>query len=116
MSFRKDFRAPPVRLGPHYCAKRRRRAGNLAMQVLATAALGGLLAGLASTEGGRARLAAGPASLVETRARPPRPGDSWPGCNAAREAGSAPLYRGEPGYREEMDGDSDGVACEPWRG
>jgi hypothetical protein len=39
----------------------------------------------------------------------------YPGCNAARAAGAAPIYRGQPGYREEMDGDSDGIACEPHR-
>ncbi|MFB9995233.1 excalibur calcium-binding domain-containing protein [Deinococcus oregonensis] len=33
-------------------------------------------------------------------------------CAAARAAGAAPLRRGQPGYRPEMDGDSDGVACE----
>ncbi|MGO1385388.1 MAG: GmrSD restriction endonuclease domain-containing protein [Arachnia sp.] len=33
-------------------------------------------------------------------------------CTAAREAGAAPLLRGEPGYRSGMDGDDDGVACE----
>ena len=49
------------------------------------------------------------------RARPPQPGDYWGGCNDAREAGTAPIYRGEPGYRENMDGDGDGVACEPYR-
>lgn len=27
-----------------------------------------------------------------------------------------PIYRGEPGYRVEMDGDGDGIACEPYRG
>lgn len=37
-------------------------------------------------------------------------------CDAARAAGAAPLYRGQPGYRPQMDGDSDGVACEPYRG
>lgn len=37
-------------------------------------------------------------------------------CAHARAAGAAPLYRGRPGYRPEMDGDSDGVACEPFRG
>ncbi|TNE38964.1 MAG: excalibur calcium-binding domain-containing protein [Sphingomonadales bacterium] len=26
------------------------------------------------------------------------------------------MYRGEPGYREGMDGDGDGIACEPYRG
>jgi hypothetical protein len=33
-------------------------------------------------------------------------------CTAARAAGAAPLYVGEPGYRSGLDGDSDGVACE----
>ena len=33
-------------------------------------------------------------------------------CDAARAAGAAPLLRGEPGYRERMDGDKDGIACE----
>jgi hypothetical protein len=33
----------------------------------------------------------------------------------ARAAGAAPIYRGQPGYREEMDGDGDGIACEPHR-
>lgn len=36
-------------------------------------------------------------------------------CNDARAAGAAPIYRGQPGYREGMDGDSDGIACEPYR-
>jgi hypothetical protein len=30
-------------------------------------------------------------------------------------AGAAPLYRGQPGYREGMDGDGDGIACENYR-
>lgn len=33
-------------------------------------------------------------------------------CTAARAAGAAPLYRGAPGYRAQMDRDGDGVACE----
>ncbi|GAA1713645.1 hypothetical protein GCM10009793_09220 [Brachybacterium phenoliresistens] len=33
-------------------------------------------------------------------------------CTAAREAGAAPLYRGDPGYRPALDRDDDGVACE----
>jgi hypothetical protein len=37
----------------------------------------------------------------------------YSGCNAVRAAGKAPLYAGHPGYRVEMDGDGDGVACEP---
>lgn len=33
-------------------------------------------------------------------------------CAAARAAGAAPLYRGDPGYRSALDRDGDGVACE----
>ena len=33
-------------------------------------------------------------------------------CAAAREAGAAPLHRGDPGWSDGMDGDGDGVACE----
>lgn len=33
-------------------------------------------------------------------------------CAAARAAGAAPIYRGEPGYRSKLDGDNDGIACE----
>jgi hypothetical protein len=39
----------------------------------------------------------------------------FPNCDAARAAGAAPLYRGEPGYRPPLDRDGDGVACEPYR-
>jgi hypothetical protein len=38
----------------------------------------------------------------------------YSGCSEARAAGVAPIYAGEPGYREEMDGDRDGIACEPY--
>jgi hypothetical protein len=36
------------------------------------------------------------------------------GCKEARAAGVAPIYRGQPGYRPGMDGDNDGIACEPY--
>lgn len=48
-------------------------------------------------------------------ARPAPSGVYYPNCRAAWAAGAAPLYRGEPGYRPEMDGDGDGIACEPFR-
>jgi hypothetical protein len=35
------------------------------------------------------------------------------GCNEVRARGLAPLHRGDPGYGAHMDGDGDGVACEP---
>jgi hypothetical protein len=40
----------------------------------------------------------------------------YAGCNEVRAAGKAPLYAGQPGYRPQMDGDGDGIACEPYRG
>ena len=36
----------------------------------------------------------------------------FPNCKKAKESGAAPLRRGDPGYREELDRDGDGVACE----
>jgi hypothetical protein len=39
----------------------------------------------------------------------------YAGCNDVRAAGKAPLLAGQPGYRSDMDGDGDGVACEPVR-
>ena len=36
----------------------------------------------------------------------------FPNCKKAKESGAAPLHRGDPGYREELDRDGDGVACE----
>jgi excalibur calcium-binding domain-containing protein len=36
-------------------------------------------------------------------------------CAAAWAAGAAPIYIGEPGYEPRLDGDSDGIACEPFR-
>lgn len=41
---------------------------------------------------------------------------SYPGCREARAAGAAPLYAGQPGYGPHMDGDNDGIACEPYHG
>ena len=34
-------------------------------------------------------------------------------CDAARAAGAAPIYYGQPGYRPALDRDNDGIACEP---
>ncbi|HVM23222.1 MAG TPA: excalibur calcium-binding domain-containing protein [Sphingomicrobium sp.] len=40
----------------------------------------------------------------------------YPNCDAARAAGKAPIFRGQPGYRPALDADGDGIACEPYRG
>lgn len=43
---------------------------------------------------------------------PPASDVYYQNCKAAKAAGAAPLYRGQPGYRSALDGDDDGVACE----
>jgi hypothetical protein len=52
----------------------------------------------------------------ETGAAPSNPYVYFKNCDAARAAGAAPLHRGDPGYRSELDRDGDGVACEPYDG
>jgi hypothetical protein len=37
-------------------------------------------------------------------------------CAEARAAGAAPVYRGDPGYAPWLDGDHDGIGCEPYYG
>lgn len=37
------------------------------------------------------------------------------GCDAARAAGRENIPAFDPSYRERMDGDGDGLACEPYR-
>ncbi|MEO8175458.1 MAG: excalibur calcium-binding domain-containing protein [Sphingomicrobium sp.] len=58
--------------------------------------------------------ASGPATAPVASATPDR-SVYYSGCNAVRAAGKAPLHAGQPGYRSEMDGDGDGIACEPHR-
>lgn len=52
----------------------------------------------------------------ETSEAPSNPYVYYKDCDAARAAGAAPLHRGDPGYRSELDRDGDGVACEPYNG
>jgi hypothetical protein len=74
----------------------------LATTALATTAL--------ATTAPATTAAATPAAQAPT---PASAGDAYySNCAAARVAGAAPLYRGQPGYREQMDGDRDGIACE----
>jgi hypothetical protein len=55
-------------------------------------------------------------TTVAPRPAPPVPEPPrdvyYANCAAARAAGAAPLYRGDPGYRSGLDADSDGIACE----
>lgn len=39
-------------------------------------------------------------------------GSAYRNCTAARAAGAAPVYIGEPGYGPHLDRDGDGIGCE----
>lgn len=80
--------------------------------------LGDLMRDAGVGEGGAA---AGENSRAVRRS-PAAPAQASPGprafrsCAAARAAGAAPMSRGDPGYNPNLDGDGDGLACEPYRG
>jgi hypothetical protein len=121
VSFKKPFRAVPIKLGERYRREERTSERNAAIKFLSLAAVVGATVGvgtIAIDKNGRAGIASAIKPLAVraglARAREPQPGDYWGGCNDARAAGTAPIYAGEPGYRETMDGDGDGVACEPY--
>ncbi|MDQ1033626.1 cytoskeletal protein RodZ [Streptomyces sp. V3I8] len=64
------------------------------------------------TEPGREETTAEP-----SREEPPPTADVYyENCDAARDAGAAPVYQGDPGYGPHLDRDGDGVACEPYFG
>ena len=122
MSFKKPFAAVPIQRGKLYRRKEAVHHAKRAAGIVGGAALVGAVIGIGSvvvTPGSAS--AAGEAmkpwavSMGLVRARAPQPGDHWSGCNSARAAGTAPIFIGEPGYRDKMDGDGDGIACEPYR-
>jgi hypothetical protein len=53
------------------------------------------------------------ASYQAAQPAPPSSGYAYyENCTAARAAGAAPVYRGDPGYAPHLDRDNDGVGCE----
>lgn len=50
--------------------------------------------------------------LTQTAAAFQPPTAYYRNCTDVRAAGASPLHRGDPGYRGELDGNDDGVACE----
>lgn len=51
-------------------------------------------------------------SQKKSESKPEPQKEFYANCKEAKAAGAAPLYRGDPGYREDLDGDKDGTACE----
>ena len=111
MSFKQPFRAVPVKLGSHYWAKQRRERIQREAKFL-------LLVGTLSTAVFMWVWSGGSVNTASSIDAPVQSSSSvyYSGCQEARAAGAAPIYAGQPGYREEMDGDADGIACEPHRG
>ena len=111
-----------MRLGSYHRALERRKYLSTVAKVIGFAVLSGSVAGTLIglyQQGSITKFAvtfhdaAASRGLVRKR---PQAGDYWSDCNEARSAGVTPLYVGEPGYRPEMDGDGDGIACEPYPG
>lgn len=48
----------------------------------------------------------------EPEPEPAQQDDYYENCTAAREAGAAPVRRGDPGYGKHLDRDGDGIGCE----
>jgi hypothetical protein len=92
----------------------------LARDYGATAALGlglGVLGFFAYARAERAGVAfaAPPPAAISAEYAEVRPARRAPfrNCAAARAAGAAPVYRGDPGYGAHLDADDDGAGCEP---
>lgn len=73
--------------------------------------IGAIMRAAGIREGGNGRQARAqvPARTVASSGRA-----AFRNCAEARAAGATPLYRGQPGYGAHMEGDGDGVACEPY--
>ena len=53
-----------------------------------------------------------PEPQKESDSKPESQKEYYASCKEAKAAGVAPLYKGDPGYRPELDRDGDGIACE----
>ena len=140
MALKNPFKAVPIEIDEHYRARRAYELAQVALgerkamlKLGALGLLGGLALGAVALllrsqdfswifdQTPTQNVAETPAPLPQTmmsswRRREPQAGDYWPACKFARVAGTAPLHRGEPGYRVELDIDQDGIACEPLPG
>ena len=54
----------------------------------------------------------GESSEEEATPEPEPQKEFYANCKEAKAAGAAPLYKGDPGYRSDLDRDGDGIACE----
>jgi excalibur calcium-binding domain-containing protein len=87
--------------------------------LLVAAVIFGLTGGYAWSKWSNSPAAAAASSASVPSAKPGQTSDEieqsvyFADCAAARAAGKAPLYPGQPGYRTELDPQDTGVACQP---
>lgn len=98
----------PRRRKPRYQPRRKRGIGLSDLVWLGSIGVGAYFVTLQVVPLGRVML-----QSPEERAAIER-SVTYSGCNEVRAAGKAPIYAGQPGYRDTMDGDGDGIACEPY--
>jgi hypothetical protein len=84
----------------------------LAVVCLATVVFLLLMVGLTVKHPPQQDPGSGTSNLVTTLPTPTPPAVFYASCQEARDAGHAPLYPGDPGYRRALDADLDGVACD----
>ncbi len=51
-------------------------------------------------------------SQKKSESKPEPQKEFYANCDDAKAAGAAPMYKGDPGYRPELDRDKDGIACD----
>ena len=72
----------------------------------------GWFGGSDSGEGSKSGANSESESQKKSESTPEPQKEFYANCKAAKAAGAAPLYRGDPGYSEDLDRDGDGIACE----
>lgn len=72
----------------------------------------GWFGGSDSGEGSKSEANSESESRKKSESEPEPQKEFYANCKAAKAAGAAPLYRGDPGYSEDLDRDGDGIACE----
>lgn len=65
-----------------------------------------------SASGGSSSSASGGSGSSSGSSSQPSGSVYYKNCTAARAAGAAPVYKGDPGYAKHLDRDGDGIGCE----
>ena len=72
----------------------------------------GWLGGSDSGEGSESGANSESESQKKSESAPEPQKEFYANCKEAKAAGAAPMYKGDPGYRPELDRDGDGSACD----